>query len=104
MNSMHDALIEALEHPIVEGPRALAKTGHRRGNVARSAGRETASDPFLWPALGAVGASFILRAAGKTTAARRVGLLASLFFACGLCNKMIKSLGSHEAPSPVNTD
>jgi hypothetical protein len=97
MNSMHDALVEALEHPIVDGPRARGKAGHRRGNMARSAASQSASDPFLWPALGAVGASFILRAAGKTTAAKRVGLLASMFFACGLCHKMIKSLGSHEA-------
>jgi hypothetical protein len=95
MNSMHDALVEALEHPIVDGPRARAKTGHR--NVARIAGRETASDPFLWPALGAVAASLLLRVAGKTTAAKRVGQLGSLLFAAGLCNKMMKSRGSHEA-------
>jgi hypothetical protein len=97
MNSLHDALVEALEHPIVDGPRARARAGHRRGNVALSAGSQSASDPFLWPALGAVGASFILRAAGKATAAKHVGLLASMFFACGLCNRMIKSLGSHQA-------
>jgi hypothetical protein len=97
MNSMHDALVEALEHPILDGPRARVKAGHRRGSMARSSGSQSASDPFLWPALGAVGASFILRVAGKTTAAKRVGLLASMFFACGLCHKMIKSLGSHEA-------
>jgi hypothetical protein len=97
MNSMHDALVEALEHPIVDGPRPRAKTRQRRGNVAQSADGQTASDPFLWPALGAVGVSFILRVTGKTTAAKRVGLLASMFFACGLCHKMIRSLGSHEA-------
>jgi hypothetical protein len=95
MNSMHDALVEALEHPIVDGPRA--KAGHRRGNVVRRVESQTASDPFLWPALGAVGASFLLRVAGKTTAAKRIGLLASMFFACGMCNKMIKSLGTPEA-------
>jgi hypothetical protein len=93
MNSMHDALVEALEHPIVEGRRARAKTGRRKGIVAR-AGRETASDPFLWPALGALGASLILRVAGKATAAKRVGQVASVLFACGLCSKMLKT---HEA-------
>jgi hypothetical protein len=96
MNSMHDALLEALEHPIVERPHARAKTGHRKGNTARRAAGETASDPFLWPALGALGASLILRVAGKTTASKRVGQLASLFFACGLCNRMVKSLGPQE--------
>jgi hypothetical protein len=95
MNSMHDALAEALEHPIVDEPRARVK--HRKGNVAQSAGRETGPDPFLWSALGAVAASLILRVAGKTTAAKRVGQLASLFFACGQVNKLVKSHNSHRA-------
>lgn len=97
MNSMSEALTEALEHPIADEPRTRGKTGHRKGKVARSMGQETASDPFLWSALGAVGASLILRLAGKATAAKRVGQLASMFFACGMCNKMLKSHGSHGA-------
>ena len=89
MNSMHDALVEALEHPITEVPHRRTK----KGNVPRVAGRETESDPFLWPALGAATASLILRVAGKTTAAKRVGQLASLFFACGVCHRIVKSTG-----------
>ena len=36
MNSLHDALVEALEHPIVDGPRARAKTRQRRGNAGKA--------------------------------------------------------------------
>jgi hypothetical protein len=100
MNSMNEALTEALEHPIVDAPRTRPKREHREGNVARSIEQQTAripSDAFLWSALGSIGASLILRASGKQSAANFVGQWAPTFLILGMYNKMVKLHGSDGA-------
>jgi len=54
MNSMKEAMSEAMEHPIATEPRARAKAEHREGKIARSIEQQTAkipSDAFLWSAV-----------------------------------------------------
>jgi hypothetical protein len=58
MNSMSEALSEALEHPIIDGPRA--RRAPRKGNAARGVEQGAASDVVLWSALGAIGAIALL--------------------------------------------
>ena len=99
MNSMKDALSDAIEHPVTE-PRTRPSNEHREGNVARSIERQTAkipSDAFLWSALGSIGTSLTLRLMGKADAANFVGQWAPTFLILGMYNKMVKLHGSDGA-------
>ena len=54
MNSMKQAMTEAIEHPIATEPRTRPKAEHREGKVARRIEQQTAkipSDAFLWSAV-----------------------------------------------------
>jgi hypothetical protein len=87
MNSMNEALTKALEHPIEDAPRTRPKVQHREGKVARSIEQQTAkipSDAFLWSAVGAIGASLILRLSGKEHAANFVGQWAPTLLILGM--------------------
>jgi hypothetical protein len=99
MNSMKDALSEAIEHPVSE-PRTRPNTQHREGEVARSIEQQTAripSDAFLWSAIGSIGTSLTLRLMGKKDAANFVGQWAPTFLILGMYNKMVKLHGSDGA-------
>jgi hypothetical protein len=60
MNSMSEALTEALDHPIIDESRTRARNAHRKGKVARSMDQAAASDPLLWSVLGVIGAVVVL--------------------------------------------
>lgn len=99
MNSMKDALTEAIEHPVTE-PHTRPAAQHREGQVARSIEQQTAkipSDAFLWSALGSIGMSLTLRLMGKGNAANFVGQWAPTFLILGMYNKMVKLHGSDGA-------
>ena len=99
MNSMKDALSEAIEHPVT-APRTRPNAQHREGEVARSIEQQTAkipSDAFLWSALGSIGTSLTLRLMGKADAANFVGQWAPTFLILGMYNKMVKLHGSDGA-------
>jgi len=99
VNSMKDALSEAIEHPVT-APRTRPNTQHREGEVARSIEQQTAklpSDAFLWSALGSIGTSLALRLMGKADAANFVGQWAPTFLILGMYNKMVKLHGSDGA-------
>jgi hypothetical protein len=99
MNSMKDAMSEAIEHPITD-PRTRPTREHREGKVARSIEQQTAkipSDAFLWSAVGSIGVSLALRFMGKGEAANFVGQWAPTFLILGMYNKMVKLHGSDGA-------
>lgn len=99
MNSMKDALSEAIEHPVTK-PRTQPNPQHREGEVARSIEQQTAkipSDAFLWSAFGSIGTSLALRLMGKDNAANFVGQWAPTFLILGMYNKMVKLHGSDGA-------
>jgi hypothetical protein len=99
MNTMKDALSEAIEHPAIE-PRTRPNTQHREGEVARSIEQQTAkipSDAFLWSAFASIGTSLALRVMGKADAANFVGHWAPTFLILGMYNKMVKLHGSDGA-------
>ncbi len=73
---------------------------HQEGPVARAIEQQTAkvpSDAFLWTALGSIGASLVLMAAGQEKKANFVGQWAPTFLILGLYNKMVKLHGSDSA-------
>ncbi len=81
----------------VTEPCTMPKPEHREGAVARSIEQQTAkvpSDTFLWAALGSIGASLFLQAAGKRHYANFVGQWAPTLLILGLYNKMVKLHGS----------
>ncbi len=100
MDSMKDALSEAIAHPVAAEPRTRPNAEHREGRVARSIEQQTAklpSDAFLWSALGAIGGSLVLRITGKSEAANFVGQWAPTLLILGMYNKMVKLHGSDGA-------
>src|SRR5579872_7065200 len=100
MNSMQDAMTEALEHPIEEEPRKAPRPQHREGKIARSIEQQTAkmpSDLFLWSALGSMGLSLGLGLAGRDKAATFVGQWVPTLLVFGLYNKLVKLHGSDGA-------
>jgi hypothetical protein len=100
MNSMQDAMKDALDHPMEDRPRTSPQTEHREGKIARTIEQQTAkmpSDTFLWAALGSIGLSAGLGIAGKGKAATFVGQWVPTFLILGLYNKMVKLHGSDGA-------
>jgi hypothetical protein len=100
MDSMRDAMSEAIAHPVASEPRTRPNAEHREGRVARSIEQQTAklpSDAFLWSALGAIGGSLVLRLTGKGEAANFVGQWAPTLLILGMYNKMVKLHGSDGA-------
>jgi hypothetical protein len=100
MNSMKDAISEAIEHPISTKPRTRPNAEHREGKVARSIEQQTAkipSDAFLWSAAGSIAAALTLRMMGKVEAANFVGHWAPTILILGMYNKMVKLHGSDGA-------
>jgi len=77
---------------------------HSEGSLARTIEEQTAklpSDVFLWAALGSMGISFCLRAAGDKDKSLFVGQWAAPFLILGLYNKLVKVAGSdrvHDQP------
>jgi hypothetical protein len=69
----------------------------REGEVAKNIERVTSqwpSDTFLWAALGAVGASMMLRTANQKQASLFVGQWVSPLLLFGVYNKLVKLGGS----------
>jgi len=100
MDSMRDAMSDAMTHPVAPEPRTRPNAEHREGRVARSIEQQTAklpSDAFLWSALGAIGGSLVLRLTGKAEAANFVGQWAPTLLIFGMYNKMVKLHGSDGA-------
>jgi hypothetical protein len=100
MNSMTDAMKEALENTITDEPRRGGSREHREGRVARSIEQQTAklpSDTFLWAALGSMGASLALGLAGRDKASTFVGQWVPTLLVFGLYNKIVKLHGSDPA-------
>jgi hypothetical protein len=67
------------------------------GRLAKSIERQTAklpSDAFLWAAVGSMGVSAALQAAGNKHASLFVGQWAPAFLLLGIYNKLVKQLGS----------
>lgn len=96
MNSMKDAMTEAIEHPVTQ-PRTRPRPEHREGKVARSIEQQTAklpSDTFLWTAIGSMGVSLALALTGRGKAATFVGQWAPTILILGLYNKLVKIEGS----------
>lgn len=85
---------------MINTPRTSPSPEHREGPVARTIEQQTAklpSDTFLWAALGSIGLSLGLQAAGKEQAANFVGHWAPTFLILGLYNKIVKLQGSEGA-------
>ena len=67
------------------------------GRLAKTIERQTAklpSDAFLWAAVGSMGVSAALQAAGNKHASLFVGQWAPAFLLLGIYNKLVKQLGS----------
>ena len=60
----------------------------------RTEGFKLPSDTFLWAAVGAMGASAVLQAAGKKHASLFVGQWAPAFLLLGIYDKLVKPLGT----------
>jgi hypothetical protein len=78
---------------------ASASDGASRteGRLAKSIEKQTAklpSDAFLWAAVGSMGVSAALQAAGNKHASLFVGQWAPAFLLLGIYNKLVKQLGS----------
>jgi hypothetical protein len=68
----------------------------KEGPVARAIEEQTAkipSDVFLWTAIGAIGASLVLKIARKDHLALFVGQWAPTFLLFGVYNKIVKTHG-----------
>ena len=73
------------------------KTTPREGEVAKRIEKTTSqvpSDTFLWAALGAVGASLLLRTARQKNASLFIGQWVSPLLLFGVYNKLVKLGGS----------
>jgi len=84
---------------MVNMAREAMRYGDRHeGRVARAIEEQTSklpSDTFLWAALGAIGISLGLRAAGQRDLSQFVGQWAPTFLILGLYNKLVK-IGGHD--------
>jgi len=60
MNSMHDALTEALEHPIAESPSRSKSGGRTRKPRQTSLESTAASDYLMWGVLGSIAGSLLV--------------------------------------------
>jgi len=70
---------------------------HSEGFLAKSIEEQTAklpSDTFLWLAFGSIAASLTLKISGRDKDALFVGQWAPTFLLLGVCNKLVKQLGS----------
>ena len=70
---------------------------HQEGPIARTIEQQTAklpSDTFLWAAVGAIGASAVLRLLGKKHASLFVGEWVAPMLLFGVYNKIVKTQGS----------
>jgi hypothetical protein len=70
---------------------------HSEGTLAHMIEDQTArlpSDTFLWAALGSMGLSLMLQAAGKQQMSNFVGHWAPTILILGLYNKLVKTIGS----------
>jgi hypothetical protein len=70
---------------------------HSEGTVARTIEQQTAklpSDTFLWAAVGAMGASAVLKVMGKNHASLFVGDWVAPLLLFGVYNKIVKTQGS----------
>lgn len=75
------------------------KREHEEGPVARGIEHQTAklpSDLFLWTALGCIGVSLVMQAAGAKHRATFVGQWAPTLLILGLYNKVVKVAGHDE--------
>jgi hypothetical protein len=76
---------------------ASERASRTEGSLAKSIERQTAklpSDTFLWAAIGSMGVSAALQAAGNKHASLFVGQWAPAFLLLGIYNKLVKQLGS----------
>ncbi len=72
-------------------------SNEKEGKLAKAIEKQTAklpSDFFLWPALGAMGASLILKLAKKNQTALFVGQWAAPIMLFGIYDKIVKTQGS----------
>ncbi len=85
---------------IADRPQTAPRAEHREGAVARTIEQQTAklpSDTFLWSAIGSMGISLALAAAGKGKAATFIGQWAPTLLILGVYNKLVKIEGSDGA-------
>lgn len=83
--------------PLGESSAAVIRPEHGEGEIARLIEQQTAKLPshwFLFAALGAMGLSLGLEAAGRSRASRFVGMWPSTLLMAGMYNKMVKTLGT----------
>ena len=76
---------------------SMSRGRHAEGNVARAIENQTAkvpSDTFLWAAVGSIGLSLGLQAAGRKHLSLFVGQWAPTLLMLGLYNKLVKVAGS----------
>jgi hypothetical protein len=79
-----------------QGGRQGAAREHEEGPVARQIEQQTAklpSDIFLWSALGCMGVSLIMQAAGAKQRGNFIGQWAPTLLILGLYNKVVKVAG-----------
>ncbi len=85
----------ATEPALAEVP--VLRREHAEGEIARLIEQQAAKIPsqwFLFSAIGAMGASLALELAGNTRASRFVGMWPTPLLACGIYNKIVKTLGT----------
>ncbi len=83
--------------PLEKPNAAVIRPEHAEGEIARLIEQQSAKLPshwFLFAALGAMGLSLGLEAAGRSRASRFVGMWPSTLLMAGIYNKMVKTLGT----------
>ena len=60
MNSIQDALTEALEHPVTESPNRSHPTRHKGKSRQADGGSNRASNYLFWGVLGSIAGSLLI--------------------------------------------
>ena len=85
----------ATEHLRAEAP--VLRREHVEGEIARLIEQQAAKIPshwFLFSAIGAMGVSLAFELGGNTRVSRFVGMWPTPLLACGIYNKLVKTLGT----------
>jgi hypothetical protein len=90
----------SLAHPATEHSQAevpVLRREHAEGEIARLIEQQAAKIPshwFLFGAIGAMGVSLAFELGGNTRVSRFVGMWPTPLLACGIYNKIVKTLGT----------
>ena len=96
INPATQASLEDRTGDVVSVDAPVRRREHAEGEIARLLEQQTAKIPshwFLFSAIASMGASLALEVAGNTRASRFVGMWPTPLLACGIYNKMVKTLG-----------